>query len=228
MSMTGRVSDFATIEARALARCGSAEELAERLPAAKSPRALARITDDRWLAAMTRAVFRSGFVWRVVDAKWDGFEAAFRGFDTMACAMLSDEDIEALHADERIIRNGPKIRTVRENANFVRQVKDEHGSFARWVSDWPGSDIVGLWVELKNRGGRLGGNTGPMMLRTMGKDTFILTRDTSAGLVAAGVVDKAPSGKRALEKVQGAFNGWHEETGRPLCELSRILALSVN
>lgn len=226
--MTGGVSDFSTIEARALARCGSPAALAERLPTAKSPRALARITDDRWLAAMTRAVFRSGFVWRVVDAKWDGFEAAFRGFDTMACAMLSDEDVEVLHADERIIRNGPKIRTVRENANFVRQIKDEHGSFARWVADWPGADIVGLWAELKARGARLGGNTGPMMLRTMGKDTFILTRDTSAGLVAAGVVDKAPSGKRALEKVQAAFNGWQEETGRPLCELSRILALSVN
>lgn len=219
---------FAAIEARAVARCGGPEALADRLPDAKSARALARITDDRWLSAMTRAVFRSGFVWRVVDSKWDGFEAAFRQFDTMACAMMSDEDLEALQQDARIIRNGPKIRTVRENAGFVRQVKDEHGSFAAWIADWPTTDIVGLWAALKARGARLGGNTGPMMLRQMGKDTFLITRDTAAALIAEGLVDKTPTGKGALAKVQAAMNDWHEETGRPLCQLSRILALSVN
>ena len=67
-----------------------------------------------------------------------------------------------------------------------------------------------------------------MMLRAMGKDTFIITRDTGAGLIAAGVVDKPPTGKGALAKTQAAFNAWRAETGRPLCELSRILALSVN
>ena len=222
------MSGFSSIEARAAARCGGADALEDRLPTARSARALARVTDDRWLSAMTRAVFRSGFVWRVVDAKWDGFEAAFREFDTMACAMLSDEDLEALQEDARIIRNGPKIRTVRENASFVRQVKGEHGSFANWIADWPEDDIVGLWAELKARGARLGGNTGPMMLRQMGKDTFLITRDTTAGLIAEGIVEKAPTGKGALAKVQAAMNAWREETGRPLCQLSRILALSVN
>ena len=222
------MSDFARIEQRAIERCGGPEALADRLPSALSARMLADVTDDRWLSAMTRAVFRSGFVWRVVDAKWDGFEAAFHEFDTMACAMLGDEDLETLQADARIIRNGPKIRTVRENAAFVRRIKDEHGTFAQWVANWPVEDIVGLWQAMKQGGARLGGNTGPMMLRSMGKDTFIITRDTGAGLVAAGVVDKLPTGKGALAKTQAAFNAWREETGRPLCELSRILALSVN
>lgn len=222
------MTSFAAIEARAIARCGGAEALDDRLPQPKSPRGLARITDDRWLSAMTRAVFRSGFVWRVVDAKWDGFEAAFHQFDTMACAMLSDEELEALQQDARIIRNGPKIRTVRENAAFVRRTKDEHGSFANWIAHWPTTDIVGLWAGLRAGGARLGGNTGPMMLRQMGKDTFLITRDTTAALIAEGVVDKAPTGKGALAKVQAAMNGWQEETGRPLCQLSRILALSVN
>src|SRR5207248_3048813 len=38
-------------------------------------------SDDRFLAAMTRAVFSSGFSWEVVEQKWPGFEAAFEGFD---------------------------------------------------------------------------------------------------------------------------------------------------
>lgn len=227
MSQAAPTADFAPLLAAAEARCGGPKALAERLPTALSGTRLAKITDDRWLAAMTRAVFRSGFVWRVVDQKWEGFEAAFHGFDTMACAMLSDEDLETLGADARIIRNAPKIRTVRENAQFVRQVKDEAGSFARWIADWPVEDIVGLWDTLKQRGARLGGNTGPMMLRGMGKDTFILTQDVNRALVGCGVIEKPATGKRALARVQAAFTRWHQETGRPLCELSRILAFAA-
>ncbi|HSG90404.1 MAG TPA: DNA-3-methyladenine glycosylase I [Pseudomonadales bacterium] len=221
------MQSFDEILARAVARHGGAAEVEAALPQARTARALARLTDDRWLAEMTRSVFRAGFRWKVVDAKWAGFEEAFHGFDTMACAMLSDEDLEALQADTRIIRNGPKIRTVRDNAIFVRQLKDEYGSFARCVADWPGTDIVGLWMLMKARGSRLGGMSGPMTLRSLGKDSFLLTGDVTRALVGAGVVDRPPTGKRALAEVQAAFNAWHDETGRPLCQLSRILAMSV-
>ena len=30
---------------------------------------------------MTRAIFQSGFSWKVIEAKWPGFEEAFDGFD---------------------------------------------------------------------------------------------------------------------------------------------------
>jgi 3-methyladenine DNA glycosylase Tag len=218
---------FDEILARAAARHGGEAELEASLPKPRTARVLARLTDDRWLAEMTRSVFRAGFRWKVVDAKWAGFEAAFHGFDTMACAMLADEDLEALQADTRIIRNGPKIRTVRDNAVFVRQMRDEYGSFTRCVAEWPGTDIVGLWMLMKTGGARLGGMSGPMTLRSLGKDTFLLTGDVGRALVETGVVDRPPSGKRALATVQAAFNDWREATGRPLCQLSRILAMSV-
>ena len=37
-------------------------------------------------------------VWKIIAAKWDGFEEAFAGFDVTTCAMLSDEDLEKLGA----------------------------------------------------------------------------------------------------------------------------------
>ena len=44
-----------------------------------------------------------------------------------------------------------------------------------------------------------------------------------------GVVEaKSPSSQAALRKVQDAFNAWREESGRALCELSSILAKSVD
>jgi hypothetical protein len=63
--------------------------------------------------------------------------------------------------------------------------------------------------------------------RFMGKSSFITSRDIAAALIAAGVVDKPPSGKRDLQAVQAAFNAWSAESGLSLTAMSRVLALST-
>ena len=62
----------------------------------------------------------------------------------------------------------------------------------------------------------------------IGKDTFIPTEDMVAALKAQGIVDKAPTSLKELAAVQAAFNQWHAESGRPLCQLSVMLAHTVN
>jgi len=218
---------FSSIYEKAAARKGGADELEALLPKPKTAAQLKKVGDDRYLAEMTKCVFRSGFVWQIIEHKWPGFEAAFDRFDTATCAMLSDEDLERLGEDERIVRNAKKIASVRANAQFIRDVKREHGSFGKYLADWPVDDIVGLWDDLKRRGDRLGGATGAFFLRFMGKDTFMLSGDVVKALVRAKVVDKAPSGKKALAAVQAAFNQWREESGRPLCAISRTLSCSI-
>lgn len=220
------MDSFESIYAHAAERKGS-DTLESLLPEANSAAQLKKVTDDRYLAEMTKAVFRSGFVWKIIEAKWPGFEEAFAGFDTMACAMLSDEELEALSQNAEIVRNARKIASVRANAQFVRQVKDSHGGFGAFLGEWPEDDTVGLWSELKTRGERLGGNTGPFFLRFSGKDTFMFSADVVAALIGLGVVDKAPTSKKALAAVQSAFNTWRAESGRPMCQISRVLACSV-
>jgi 3-methyladenine DNA glycosylase Tag len=61
----------------------------------------------------------------------------------------------------------------------------------------------------------------------VGKDTFCLTRDVVGALVRQGVVDRNPTAKRDLQQVQDAFNEWQQQSGRPLCEISRILSCSI-
>jgi pyridoxal/pyridoxine/pyridoxamine kinase len=55
----------------------------------------------------------------------------------------------------------------------------------------------------------------------------MLTGDVVSALVKAKIVKKKPTTKDARAATQAAFNEWATETGRPLCQLSRILALSV-
>ena len=218
---------YSEIFETAAARKGGSVALEALLPKPKTAAQLNRITDDRYLAEMTKCLFRSGFVWKIIEHKWPGFEAAFDRFDTGTCAMFSDEDLERLAQDERIVRNGSKIAAVRGNAQFIRSVKEECGGFGRYLSAWPADDVVGLWADLKRRGQRLGGNTGPFFLRFVGKDTFMLSADVVTALVRQKIIDKAPSSKKALAAVQGAFNDWHLESGRSLAEISRTLACSV-
>lgn len=221
------MDSFDSIFQRAAERKGGVDELEALLPKPESELSLKELQDDRVLAEMTKCIFRSGFVWKVVENKWPGFEAAFYGFDVSRCAMLSDEELEALTQDTSIIRNAKKIRSVSKNAAFILDVRADHGSFGAYLADWPTRDIVGLWDDLKQRGDRLGGQTGKFFLRFIGKDTPMFSNDVVKALVAMRIVEKAPTSKKAIAVVQDAFNQWHDESGRDLCEISRVLACSV-
>lgn len=219
---------FKEIFRRAAKRHGGARALEAMLPEPRSRAALRRTPDHRWLSAMTRGVFQAGFVWRVVEHKWDGFEEAFKGFEPKAVARLSERQLAALGKDERIIRNPQKVRATRQNAQFLVEVAKEHGSAGRFFASWPATDSVGLWDVLKTRGSRLGGFTGQFFLRHMGVDTPMLTSDVVAALREQGAFQqKSPTSKQALRDIQAAFNAWHEESGRSLSAISRVLACSV-
>ena len=221
------MQSFSSIFERASERKGGAAALEALLPQPAEHADLVAISDAQVLAEMTKCVFRAGFVWQIIENKWPGFDAAFHGFDVSRCAMLSDEDLESLGQDDRIVRNGAKIRSVPRNAAFVCEVRDQHGSFGRYLADWPGDDVVGLWADLKARGDRLGGQTGRFVLRFLGKDTPVLSADVLKALEQQGVVDREPTSRKALAGVQAAFNTWRAESGRPLCQISRVLACSV-
>jgi 3-methyladenine DNA glycosylase Tag len=219
---------FATIRARAEARKGGTAGLAALLPPVPDRRALARLPDDRVLAEMAKRVFSAGFVWRVIEAKWPGFEDAFLGFRPEALLFQPDEFWDGLTRDTRIVRNGAKIASVRRNAAFVREIAEEHGGFGAFLAGWPSSDEAGLLGLLAKRGNRLGGNTGQMLLRFLGWDGFVTSKDVVACLRDSGLdIGEEAKSKGDLAKVQGCFNAWAKETGLPYVHLSRICALSI-
>ncbi|GGA67477.1 3-methyladenine DNA glycosylase [Neiella marina] len=218
---------FSQTLARAAERKGGEQNLFSMVSAPASEQDLLAQPDDRCLAITTKIVFQSGFAWRVIDQKWPGFEQAFWQFDPNKLVLLDDSHIERLMNDTRIVRNGQKIKTVPLNAQFILDTAKAHGSFAQFVSQWPVEDITGLWLYLKKHGSRLGGNSASFVLRRMGKDTFVLSRDVTAHLIAQGVIDKPATSQTALKHVQQAFNTWQQQVGLPMTQLSQIIGLSV-
>lgn len=221
-------SKFDKALAAAQASKGGVQALEDLLPKVKSARALARVSDDRYLAEMSKCVFRAGFVWRIVENKWPGFEQVFAGFNPDWIAMQPAEKLEEIAQDERIIRNFTKVKSVYANAVFVRDVRAEHGSFGKFLAAWPEDDIVGLWAYLKKHASRLGGSSGPYFLRFVGKDTFLLTDHVIAALNQYGLTTQNKfTSQKALREVQALFNDLRDETGRTHAEISRILACAV-
>ncbi|MCL6705372.1 DNA-3-methyladenine glycosylase I [Pseudomonas sp. R2.Fl] len=219
---------FDELWAMAVERKGGVEAVEAALRFPKPKAEIAATPDDRLLALMTKCIFQSGFNWKVVEAMWPGFEAAFDGFDIGHCAMLHDEDFERLVSDKRIVRHGAKIKSVQENARFIADLAAEHGSAGVFFAEWPAENYVGLLDVLKKRGSRLGGNTGQYFLRFAGLEGFILSRSVANRLIAEGVVDKAPSSARDMAAAQKAFNTWREQSGRSLTEISRVLAITID
>lgn len=209
-------------------RKGGEARLFADLTPPKSAEELAAIPDDRWLAMMARGIFQAGISWKVVENKWPGIEDAFDAFHVGKTAMMNDEKFDALITDTRVIRSGPKIAAIRDNAVFIQEVAAKAGSFGRKVGDWPTEDFIGLLAWMKQEGSRLGGGTGSYLLRYMGKESFVLSKDVVGRLIAEGVIDKAPTSQKALKDVQAAFNTWKEESGRTLTEISRVLAQSID
>ncbi|MFV0600698.1 MAG: DNA-3-methyladenine glycosylase I [Brachymonas sp.] len=210
-------------------RFESDEAMDAFLPKALAPEELKQKGDDRYLSAMSQWVFQAGMQHSVVDAKWPAFEEAFSGFVPEEMALLSAEQIEGHMKNGRIIRDRTKLQTIPKNAQFILDIRREQGgSLGAFIANWPGSDIIGLWRLLGKRGARLGGRSAPGFLRLAGKDTFLLTSDVVARLMAAGIIDHEPTSQRDMQIVQDAFNALQQGSGRQLCQLSAMLSLSIN
>lgn len=218
---------FDEILAIAAERKGGADKVLAGVMPFKTADELASIPDDRWLAMMARGIFQAGISWTVVEAKWPGIEEAFAGFDVGRLSMMDDGWLDALLVDTRVIRSGAKIAAIRDNAAFIRRVNEAEGGFARKVADWPAGDFAGLLDWLTTNGSRLGGNTGAYMLRQIGKEGYLLSKDVVARLVAEGVIGGPPTSRKAMAAVQAAFDRWRTESGQSLNTISRVLAQSI-
>jgi 3-methyladenine DNA glycosylase Tag len=213
----GTMPSFKKIRERAAKRKGGEAVLNKLLGARPDNAALAKVPDNRILSTMAERIFSAGFVWSVIEAKWAGFEEAFLGFEPKTLLFQPEDFWHDLTSDKRIVRNGQKIMSVRDNAAFVDRISKEHGSFGKFLAAWPADDQIGLTAYLGEHGSRLGGATGRYFLRWLGWDTYIVSRDMA----------EAPTSKKDLQKVQDQINAWVKETGLPRMHISRILSMSI-
>ncbi|HEV2677285.1 MAG TPA: DNA-3-methyladenine glycosylase I [Aliidongia sp.] len=216
---------FEPILARAIERRGESA-LRDALPMVRTSAELAALPDGRYLSLLCLRIFRAGIKHSVVDQKWPAFEAVFHGFVPDAVAAMTEEDLEPLMGDTRLIRHWGKLKSVPPNASALRMISAEAGGFGRWLASWPAGRTLELWEALAQRFSQFGGDSAPRFLRMVGRDTFIFSPSVEAALQTWGVTEGG-KGKAVRARAAAQFDDWAIETGRPFAHLSMILAYSV-
>jgi DNA-3-methyladenine glycosylase I len=109
------------------------------------------VHDDRKLFEfLILEVFQAGLSWRTVLHKRENFRAAFAKFDYRRVARFTAKDIKRLVADAGIIRNQAKIKAAVNNARRLLEVRDEFGTFAKYMWGWvEGRPIVNRFRAMK-------------------------------------------------------------------------------
>jgi len=92
------------------------------------------VHDDRHLFEMLILEgAQAGLSWETILKRREGYRKALHHFNPAKVAAMSDEELEALLQDEKIIRNRLKVFAARQNALVFLQIQKEFGSFDRYV-----------------------------------------------------------------------------------------------
>jgi DNA-3-methyladenine glycosylase I len=93
--------------------------------------------------------FQAGLSWRTILHKREAFRRAFKGFDPARVAWFSERKLRELEKDASIVRNRQKIRAAVTNAQTFIEVKQEFGSFDRYLWRFVGGKpIIGRWQSI--------------------------------------------------------------------------------
>jgi DNA-3-methyladenine glycosylase I len=76
---------------------------------------------------------QAGLSWITILKKADNFRKAYHGFDIAEVAKYGEKDRARLLADPGIIRNRLKVNAAIVNAQRIRELQKEYGSFGAWL-----------------------------------------------------------------------------------------------
>jgi DNA-3-methyladenine glycosylase I len=93
---------------------------------------------------------QAGLSWETILNKRENYRAAFDGFDPQRVARYSQKRIRKLLQNQGIVRNRLKIRAAVTNAHAFLSVKQEFGTFDRYIWSFVGGKpIRNRWTALK-------------------------------------------------------------------------------
>jgi DNA-3-methyladenine glycosylase I len=101
------------------------------------------IHDDRGLfELLCLEGAQAGLSWETVLRKRDRYRELFRNFEPNLVARITPARIEKILMDPGIIRNRAKVESVVGNAKALLEVRDEFGSFAKYIWSFVGGKPI--------------------------------------------------------------------------------------
>ncbi len=92
------------------------------------------VHDDRLLFEMLILEgAQAGLSWETILKRRDGYRQAFYNFDVIKVATMTDQELETLRNNDKIIRNRLKIYSARTNAQVFLTIQKEFKSFDHYL-----------------------------------------------------------------------------------------------
>ena len=86
--------------------------------------------------------FQAGLSWECILNKRDDFRLAYDNFNAENIATYSEEKVEELLQNKKIIRNQLKIRASINNAKIFIEIKKEYGTFYHYLETFTKGKII--------------------------------------------------------------------------------------
>ena len=86
--------------------------------------------------------FQAGLAWITILRKREGIRDAFDNFDPEIVARYSDDDIQRLLGDARIIRSRAKINAAIRGAQIWLEMRDNGEDFSEWLWSFVGGEPI--------------------------------------------------------------------------------------
>ena len=109
------------------------------------------VTDDRIMFEfLVLESAQAGLSWITILKRRDGYRNAFANFDPEIVAKMTEEDVERLVKDEKIIRHRGKIESTITNAQHFLEIQKEFGSFCNYLKTFlpEGKAIINHWKTI--------------------------------------------------------------------------------
>ncbi|HET8732421.1 MAG TPA: DNA-3-methyladenine glycosylase I [Anaeromyxobacteraceae bacterium] len=108
------------------------------------------VHDDRThFEFLTLEGAQAGLSWITILRKRERYRERFAGFDPERVARMGRREVESLLRDPGIVRNRLKVEGTVRNARAFLDLRDEAGSFDRWVWRFvDGRPVQGGWKHL--------------------------------------------------------------------------------
>ena len=115
--------------------------------------------DRKLFECLTLEGAQAGLSWDTILAKRENYRRAFDRFDFRKVAAYGARERRRLLADAGIVRHAGKIDAAISNARRVLEVREEFGSFSRYVWQLAPLGAAALSNDLRKRGFRFVGPT---------------------------------------------------------------------
>ena len=101
------------------------------------------VHDDRkQFEFLVLTVMQCGFTWEMILRKREVFRLCFDGFDFDRIAAYTEDDVARVLSTPGMIRSLSKVKAIVGNAQAVRRIRAEHGSFSEFLWSYTGGKTI--------------------------------------------------------------------------------------